>query len=293
MRHFKPGWALFPIILLFGLAEDVVAEPPVSGPLCDGGSGQAILSLAAGGSSACFFSPSVPGSSLLEISVQAQVVPVTKIRFSLPDPPVGTLIGEQFHFPFTGDRVTGVEVDLGGCSNAGVLTLATLTILLPDTVAECAGWQVDSGCEVVDCDGSTRSAYATHHAIGLEASSCSLCEAYWQECFALPPYDLFPVCEAADVPLGVQLSWTASPLAPKQLRIGTDPTLVTSQTIQLEENTYSPGFLQIGTTYYWNVGIDLTGDVCAGGVSPIYSFTTVGTLAAVERTWSGVKILYH
>jgi hypothetical protein len=276
-----------------GLLMTAVLAAPGHATVCTGGSGQAILSLTVDGTSRCALVPALQGWPLLEVSVQAQILPAAGVRFSLPDPPIGTVLAEDFHYPFTGDRVTGVVVDLGSCASAGTLTLATLTVLLPDTVAACVGWQVDSGCEVVDRQGVTRPAYATHHAIGRDASTCSLCDAYWQECFVLPPYDTFPACGAADVPLDVQLSWTTPALAPKWLRIGTDPTFVTWQTFHLDGNSFSPDFLERGTTYYWRVDLDLTGEVCDGGTSPIESFTTRGTTAVERRDWSAVKVLYR
>jgi len=260
---------------------------------CPGGSERAVLRLSVGGSAGCLIVPAFP--PLVEVAVLADIVPVAKIRFSLPDPPFGTLVGETYNYPYTGDRVAGMEMDLGGCASAGTVVLATLTILNPTgMLGECQDWRVDDGCETVDCNGFTQPAWSMHQSFSDPVASCPTCDNYWQECVAMPPYALDPPCDAGDVPVDAQLSWSGvSPLGKWRVRIGTDPDLAAGQNFWLDEATFTPGFLLPATTYYWQVAADLTGEACNGGVSAIHSFTTQGPTPAARESWGRVKALYR
>jgi len=276
--------ALFPVL---------VAPQPAMSVGCAGGSPPAILHLVEGGGWGCQITPAIP--QFFQVAVVAAVVPVAKIRFSLPDPPFGTVVGEQYHYPYSGNRVTGMEMNLGGCSGAETLVLATLTIIIPGgTFGGCQEWRVDDGCEAVDCTGVTRTAYAMHQGFSDPGPACEVCLNYFQECVALPPYDLGPPCGDGNVPVDVELSWSGSPPVNGWfLKIGTDPTLATAQSFYVGDNVFSPDFLLPGTTYYWSVAYDLTGEACAGGASPVYSFTTAGPTPAEPTTWGRIKALYR
>jgi len=232
---------------------------------------------------------------LVDVNVVATYVPISKIRFSLPDPPFGTLAGEVYHFPYVGDRVNGIEMDVSGCSGPGGTILATLTVVSPTgTIGLCQDWRVDDGCETIDCNGFTQPAWSMHESFSDPVASCPLCDNWWQECVAMPPYALDPPCDAADVPVDVQLSWSGTaPLGKWWLLIGTDPGLAGAQQFWLDAATFAPDFLLSGTRYYWQVAADLTGEACNGGVSAIHSFTTEGPTAVAHESWGSVKALYR
>lgn len=283
---------LLPALVLasFGFSS---TPPPAMSAECAGGSPYAVLHLVESGSWGCQIVPANP--YVFQVDVIAVVVPVTKIRFSLPDPPFGTVTGEVYHYPYTGDRVTGVEMDLGGCTGAETRVLATLTIFIPEgTFGGCGDWKVDDGCEAVDCAGVTRAAYAMHQSFNDSGDLCPVCANYFQECVALPPYDLSPPCGALGVATDANLSWNGLPPTNGWfLVIGTDPTLAAGQNFYVNGNTFSPDFLLSNTTYYWRVAYDLTGEACGGGVSPIHSFATAGPTPATPETWGRIKALYR
>jgi hypothetical protein len=281
------------VFLLWVVPGATAAASASAAPACaGGGSGQAILSLSSGGSSGCDVTSGYPSPYIMEVQVLAGITPATSIHFSLQDPPFGTVISEAYAVPHAGDRTTGVDVDLGDCSSAGNYLLLTLAIELPTgAIGGCYPWEVDDGAEVIDCDGVAHAAYTTHHFFG--DAPCEGCLNYWQECFALAPYDLSPACGTTDVPLDVMLSWTESSPANKWVRITTDPSFTNPSVYTVSGNSFSPDFLERSTTYYWNVSVDLTGDVCDGGVSSVYSFTTEGVIAAKGRPWGAIKVLYR
>jgi hypothetical protein len=209
------------------------------------------------------------------------------VRFSIPAPSFGAVVAEQYLFPYTGTLANGIELDLGGCQPAGDIHLATLTVLLPaGSVGGCIPWQVDNGCEIVDCTDATRPALPRNHDFA-DAPGCC----FYIDCPSLPPYDLFPPGGATSVPLTVALTWTAPPLF-TEVRVSTDPACYTGQTFYMTgTNTYSPTFLQPNTTYYWQVGWS-DGLEC-GGSSPIFSFTTEGPVPTDPQTWGRIKALYQ
>ena len=238
------------------------------------------------------------------VAVQVYAVPFRKARFSLPDPPYGTILGEQWNGIVVGDRHTGMEIDFGDCITSGGATLGTITLYVdPAIVGPCTPWKVDDGCEIDDCTGATRVATATSQEATTLTFDCACC---WQCCQSLPPYDLFPADGATDVPTNVQLAWTGTPdhLDPGldhfcYVLIGTDPACNTGQLIKTDcvLDTFSPDFLAPETTYYWQAGWNAaTGSGCSSGafgISPIHSFTTEGALPAVQATWGRVKAMYR
>ena len=146
-------------------------------------------------------------------------------------------------------------------------------------------WQVDNYPEVVDCDGVTRPALARPHEFAIAAGCCG-----YIDCPSLPPFGLFPIDGAENVPTNVEMSWQyAYSLA--SVRVSTDPACYTGQEFYLSGNTYSPNFLQPETTYYWQVSWS-DGLEC-GGVSPTFSFTTEGGVPATSETWGRIKTLYR
>ena len=295
----KPRLLVAPFALTFLI---LLGAAPVSAS-CEDGSTPAYFNLQVnspyGGSCTLYFGGSVP---LITVSVQLYSVPFQKARFSLPDPPWGTVLGESWNATVVGDRHTGMEIDFGDCS--GPVTLGTLTLYVdPAIVGPCMPWQVDDGCEMEDCDGVTRAATATPYQVTTTVFDCGCC---FQCCQSLPPYDLFPADGATDVPTNVELSWTGTPDDLDQgldhycyVLIGTDPACNTGQLIKTDcvLDTFSPDFLEPETTYYWAAGWNaVTGSGCSSGafgISPIHSFTTGGPLPVAQATWGQVKAMYR
>jgi hypothetical protein len=245
-------------------------------------------------------------SPIVYVYVEVYAVPFRKVRLSLPDPPLGTVVGESWNLLFTGDRTTGIEFDLGDCTTAGTVTLGYLVLFVtPGTVSACESWKIDDGCEIEDCDGVTRTGFAQPYQVSMTGELfCSLC--CWQCCPSLPQYNLFPPDGEMDVPLDVALSWEGTPgyLEPEYfhfcyVRISTDPACGTGQTIMTDctVEVFSPDFLEPKTTYYWQVGWNaVTGSGCSSGAlgeSPIRSFTTAGPLPVSQTTWGRVKAMYR
>lgn len=240
------------------------------------------------------------------ITVKVYSVPIQKIRFALPDPPIGTVVEEWWGVSHTGDRATGVEVDLGGCSTVGEITIGQLLVsVAPDEVGPCTSWSFNEEVsEVQDCEGLWRPAENSEQ---FEVSTaltgaCGLCGL---SCcpVGLPPYDLYPPDGATDVPLDVTLSWTLNdyyddpPTSGCSIKIGTERCGTSDKiVIPCVANSFAPNFLQPGTTYYWQPGAYTFPSGCNNGFSaaaPVHSFTTAGPLPVESRTWGGVKALYR
>lgn len=291
------------------LAAGAMAAPPAHGDAlgaagaCDG-STHAYFNLTAPGGwvNACTqsFGNLVPGV-LGQVEVQVFSVPFSKARFVLPDPPFGVVLDEVWNYPATGDRHTGIELDVG-CSGGGAV-LGVLTILVESgTVGPCAPWKVMDGAEIDDCAGNTRVSQAVDHTFSYPPYEfCGCC---FQCCQTLPPYGLHPPDGAQAVPFEVELSWTGPPEAPDEytecwIRIGTDPTCASGQTyaVPCDTKTFSPDFLAPETTYYWQAGWSIvSGSGCSSGssgTSAVHAFTTTGPIAVEQSTWGRVKAMYR
>jgi hypothetical protein len=243
------------------------------------------------------------GNPIVRIDIIVNSVPFRKARFSLPNPPFGTVVAESWNLLFTGDRTTGIELDLGDCSTGGPVLLGYLLVFVsPGTVGPCTEWKVDDECEIDDCDGVARAAVAWSYLASPNQTDCLCC---FQCCQSLPPYDLNPPDGATDVSLDAVLSWTGTefvnPVPPEacRVRIGTDPSCETGQTfdVNCQLAAFAPDFLEPGTTYYWQVTWSAaTGSGCSSGAhgeSRTQSFTTEGPLSTIPATWGRVKALYR
>ena len=234
----------------------------------------------------CSLDLSVP---VRTIYVQALAQPCQRVRLSLPNPPIGQIINEQWNFPFTGDRINGMELDLGNCSTGGDITLGTILIFAAPS--GCPVWQVNAGAEVQDCDANWHQARELPSNMGCVGQ---VCMDYFQYCPGLPPFSLNPPDGATDVPTNVELTWVEhGGYSYCGVRISTDPACGSGSYYPVDcgAQSYSPSFLQPETTYYWQVST--TFDACAGGgLSPVHSFTTEGPVSATPTTWGRVKVLY-
>jgi hypothetical protein len=244
--------------------------------------------------------PFNPG--LVTVTVQVVAVPFQKAHLVLPDPPLGTVVGETWGVSYTGDRFNGLEVDLGGCSEYGLVTIGALFVFVrPDEAAECQFWRVADGCQIQDCSGKWLPATPVEFEVGT-SGNCEIC--CFQCCESLPPYDLYPPDGATDVPFDVVLSWVSPngydpppPFVGCHVRISTEPTCGTGQTftVPCETDAFAPDFLEPGTTYYWQPGWVEEPSGCSNGWSgeaSIHSFTTEGPVPAKQSTWGRVKALY-
>jgi hypothetical protein len=304
----KKGGTMYRLFLAFLICSigGVVNPAPTSADCSEGTTYTHFnLALAQGEPLGCQWALG-PGPQLVQVTVTLLTAPAGKVRFSLPDPPFGTLVGEGWNFPFTGDRLNGMEMQLG-CSGGGLVVLGTLAVLLePGVTVPCTQWKVADGCEAEDCNGSLRPAMAATFTFitSQDPYGCNTC---FQYCQGLPPYDLYPPAGATQVPLDVELSWGAPifeypyPDLECGIWIGTDPACSGGQgfLIPCDAPAIVLDFLEPSTTYYWRgIWRVLFGSGCSSGsgdagVSPVHSFTTAGPTAAEPSTWGRVKAMYR
>ena len=105
----------------------------------------------------------------------------------------------------------------------------------------------------------------------------------------------FPPDGATEQPLTTQLSWSIEMCSQglgvvwNNVYFGTnpDPPLVAGWH---DPFTWDPGFLSLGTTYYWKVVVvDTDGGTTT---TPVWSFTTAQTVPGERATWGKIKALY-
>ena len=112
-----------------------------------------------------------------------------------------------------------------------------------------------------------------------------------------PAFEPFPADQAVDVPASVDLTWTNGPIeacgclgVPSTgMYFGTQPDppgVFGNEPFE----TYDPGPLLPGTTYYWRVDTWWCGGYAT---SPVWSFTTSATVLVEHKTWGTVKRLYN
>ena len=239
-----------------------------------------------------------PGANTLVIEVRA--IPFQKIKFTLPDPPFGTVTGEQWFFPHTGTRQTGIELDTG-CTTVGTVTLGEISLnvdynLVSPTV--CASWG-GSAAQLQNCTGRwLPAAFESDHLGGILAQNC-LCTSCWQCARTLQPYNLDPPDGATNVPLDAKFSWEGMPSLPYpycRLYITRDPTCATGQDIAPYPpncGAFDPGPLSPNTTYYWRPFWNIDDGWGSHAFAAIHSFKTVGPVATTPITWGHVKAMYR
>jgi hypothetical protein len=153
-------------------------------------------------------------------------------------------------------------------------------------------WKIDDGAEIEECNGDVGAGFSFPSLLTTGSSSCFDCP--FQFCPTVPPYNLSPPDEAAQVPLDVTLAWTGISFY-CAVWLSTDPACDSGQwytPADCNAQSFSPDFLQPSTTYYWRVRI--WPDACSGqGVTAIRSFTTQGGVATTPTTWSRVKAMYR
>jgi hypothetical protein len=238
------------------------------------------------------------------ITVSVYTIPIQKIRFALPDPPIGTVVDEWWGVSNTGDRVSGIEADLGGCSPLGHVVIGQLIVLVaPDEVA-CAPWGVDETyAEVQDCEGLWRPAETSEEYYVVDETNYYCPGACGMSCCptGLPLYDLHPRDGATDVLVDAIMSWSGYspggtyPNEGTGVSFGTNPCDNEYYPIPQDEQTFTPGLLEPHTTYYWQPRWGMNPWGCNNenaGWAPTHSFTTGGPIRTQPSTWSSVKALY-
>jgi hypothetical protein len=251
--------------------------------------------------------PGIPYSDYCELSVDsvidtlvvaAYAVPFQKARCTVPDPPFGTIVGERWFFAHTGDRATGLEFDMGGCSPADRVIFGELYVFTDFGEVDpgsCQSW-TEGTCSIQSCGGDWWPAQFIPQRLGAMGSFDCICYG-WQFCYSLPPYDLYPADGATDVPLNTVLTWDGGDGWECYVSIGTDPACTEMQTYNVPgcaTESFTPDFLQPFTTYYWTASWMGDWQWNCGGGTAVHSFTTGETVSAVERTtWGRVKALYR
>ena len=241
--------------------------------------------------------PFPPAGGLMFVRVELNSIPISRVRFSMPNPPFGTLLGGQWNYPTTGDLATGLEFDLGGCVASPVL--GNLLVVVPAGLPpDCQPWKANDGAEAEDCDGNVLAAASSSYSACVAGASVSCC---LECCYpfyggALPPYNLSPPDGATGMPLNLQLSWEGTPAVGSNdycfVEIGTAPDCANWAQFQVDcDAPFAPDFLQPGATYYWHVISDVDGR--CHSVSATHSFTIDVPLSTRPATWGRVKAMYR
>jgi len=278
----------------------VIAAPPPSAATCHQGSASVILSVNSGEPSDDFCAVGASSAAAITlISIEVlNAFEFRKVRFSLATPPGVDILGINWNYAATGDLATGVEVDLGTC-HEGPTTLGTLVVsnpLFPQPVS-CAETQFGphpsfGALEAVDCDGNITGASGAQQWITTDTQNTVCGCGSVHNCLSLPAYNLLPADGTNNVATDVTLSWDASPLVATSPRvwIATDPDCSDYQFFDpVDPNSFTPGFLQDNTTYYWQV--NHVGHPCSY-ITEVHSFTTAATVPTEEASWGRIKALF-
>ena len=234
--------------------------------------------------------------------VQIRAIPFQKVKLTLSDPPIGTITGEHWYFPHTGDRANGVELNVGACMtpNAAV-KLGEIYLTVDYNVVSpyaCSFWNQGTA-QIQNCTGRWLPAgYKGQFLGGLAAYGCP-CESCWQCSYSTQFYNLYPPDGATNVPLDAKLSWepARSGLPGCSLYITRDPSCATGQDITPTPpqcGFFDPGPLSPNTTYYWRPYWYVNDGWGSGATTAMHSFKTVADpLAAESSTWGHVKAMYR
>jgi hypothetical protein len=220
---------------------------------------------------------------------------LTAVQFmaAIPDCWTGTVhLGDLWDFPTViGNSQTGVSIGFGGCYTDPVY-VGTINLFSSIIPTDCCHYTVDPDplaltgqVEYVDCSATKFTADGGPVAwVGTLIGETSI-------------IDMFPPDGAAAQPLDTDISWTVSTccitgVSYKAVHFGTttDPPMVAWGD---PANSYDPGPLMPGTTYYWRMSIAY--GFCPGGESgtPLMSFTTEESVPVNHSTWGAIKALYH
>lgn len=220
------------------------------------------------------------------------------ISFRVPAPecPGVSIIGAIVPTGFlsVGDVETGIQIALGACltENTAVLKLQCLV-----ATSECCELRVlphpsavTGEVEIYECNFDFVTCRTAPAFVTTGVTDCN---------YSPPPFPLYPVDGATNVPLPVSLSWdvdaphvcTPMPLGIfwSNVYFGTDPDppLVAEF---IDPRSFDPGPLDPATMYYWKVDVMNYG---YWGRGAVWSFTTENATPAESKTWGAVKALYR
>lgn len=256
---------------------------------CDNGSLAAYFRLGTDDATGCYISLH---AGMNTIAIYVAGVPMQKAICIVPDLPLGTITEISWLFPHSGDRLTGVELDFGECRPAVPFQIGEIQLELagdPPTPCFSIPWWWMSG-DIMACNGMWLDGGGIAHNFGATGEYCC---AGWQFCYPLPPYDLDPPNGATEVPTNVVLTWATTGWG--AVDITTDPECGTVQTftVDSDQQSFAPDFLQPNTTYYWRPQTGWYDMWCGTPAAAFHSFTTSIVTPTEPTTWGRVKALYR
>jgi len=207
----------------------------------------------------------------------------------VPGPGVDVLAGSPFADPTLGG---GVLVSVTPCGSA---TYSEPVVLFDFTLLSLS---VDGpvALEILKRSNATNPSFDCPTV--LDCSSVNSCATQGYRSVTTPPHSPFPADGAANVPLDVVLTWQTgflqncgcTGLPSTATYFGTDPNPPgVPAGIELYES-YDPGGLASGTTYYWRISNAYCDEPAS---SPVWSFTTTGPVGVESTTWSRIRVLYR
>lgn len=214
--------------------------------------------------------------------------PAKGVKFSAPLPPYNaTLTWEEISFSFTGDLVTGIEVDFDSClTGAAAVFYREFTIDGLTCLGGIEGFGGGGLPMVIGCDDIERE---------LTDQPCG---------GAQPPVDLTPPNGSAGVVLTPTLSWTWSPpgvcfeglgLTIFSVYLGTDPEDLPLVVWTDGDTQATVGPLQPNTLYYWYIHVFDDYWIYPGShhaETGIHTFTTEAPIQTEQTTWGYIKNLF-
>jgi hypothetical protein len=219
----------------------------------------------------------------------------TAVQFSAPIPECfegAVYLGENTPFPtMLGNSQTGVAIAFGTCLMSPV-ELLRVSVITTGQTGVCCRFPVlpdpmEPSGEILYTDCTM-----LVPAIGYLCGGVAIIGAWG------PPEisGYYPPDGATGQPLtAAQLSWSIDMCSQglgvvwNNVYFGTDPN--PPRVAQWHDPfTWDPGFLALGTTYYWKVEVvDTDGGTT---MSPVWSFTTAQTVPGKQATWGKIKALY-
>lgn len=222
----------------------------------------------------------------------------TASQFRVVPPPYATHAGDVWSVPYAlGTSISGVSLGYGTCLNAPVY-LGYATFIMASVTCADFGIVADPSSlsgqiEAVDCSGTL--VFPDGYDFRLDYDPCRV----------PGPAGTLPPDGAVGVQLDPTLTWTWywNDNCPEGIGIpvfsvylGTDPGELELAGSGDLAGELSVGPLQAATTYYWNVKVRDEVKQCPGlkeQWSPVYSFTTEGTIPVEPTTWGRIKSLYR
>jgi hypothetical protein len=191
-------------------------------------------------------------------------------------------------FSETGNSQTHADVSPGNCQS-GTLVVMEMHFVRVGNAEACVPYAIQPGASDIDCSSVEHPADSDRN-VALNSNGC----------LAAPYRHPFPADGAVDVPLKTILNWDDRTLIkctePIAAAAATPPTFgqvyfgTTTNPPYDESATYYHGVgpLLPETTYYWRIDAQFPQIA-----SPLWSFTTMSTVATQPSTWGAIKALYR